>query len=277
MNTKPYGLKLFSFEIMMLLAALIFLTPFYFVIANSFKGFSELLMNTSSLPKSLNWENYARAWEVLSFPRALRNSFLITVFSDICMVIISSMAAYRLLRHPSKGNRFLFAMFIAAMVVPFQTIMIPLVKVGNWLNLLNSMPGIVFFYTGLGASFTIFLYHGFMKSIPLEIEEAALIDGCNPYGIFWRIVFPLLKPMTVTVIVLQSLWMWNDFLLPLLVLQKPELQTIQVAMNSLFGQYMQQWDLALAALVMGIMPILVFFLALQRYIIQGITAGAVKG
>jgi len=277
MDTKPYGLKLFSFEIMIFLVALIFLAPFYFVIANSFKSFSELLMDTSGLPKSLNLQNYVRAWDVLSFPRALRNSFLITALSDICLVIISSMAAYRLLRHPSRMNRLLFSLFIAAMVIPFQAIMIPLVKVGNWFHLLNSLPGIVFFYMGLGASFSIFLFHGFMKSIPLEVEEAAYIDGCSPYGIFWRIVFPLLKPMTITVIVLQSLWMWNDFLLPLLVLQKPELQTIQLATNSLFGQYMQQWDLALAALVMGIMPILVFFLALQRHIIQGITAGAVKG
>ncbi|KIL41653.1 sugar ABC transporter permease [Gordoniibacillus kamchatkensis] len=277
MNAKPYGWKLLASEIAVVLVAALFLAPFYFVVANSFKSFAELLADTSGLPKSLDWHNYARAWDVLKFPRALRNSIVITAFSDICMVVVSSLAAYRLLRYPSRTNRILFSLFIASMVVPFQTIMIPLVKVGNWLHFLNSLPGIIFCYTGLGASFTIFLYHGFMKSIPQEIEESALIDGCTPYGIFWRIVFPLLKSMTVTVVVLQSLWMWNDFLLPLLVLQKPQLQTIQLATNSLFGQYMQQWDLALAALVMGIAPILAFFLALQRHIIQGITAGAVKG
>ncbi|WP_088830524.1 carbohydrate ABC transporter permease [Paenibacillus tyrfis] len=277
MKAESYGPKWFTTELIILLAALLFLSPFYFVLANSFKSFAELLTDTSGLPKSLNWHNYERAWEVLKFPRALRNSLLITVFSDLCMIVVSSMAAYRLLRRPTKANQILFSLFIAAMVVPFQAVMIPLVKVGNWLHFLNSLPGIVLCYTGLGVSFAIFLYHGFMKSIPLEIEEAAVMDGCTPYGIFWRIVFPLLKPMTITVVVLQSLWMWNDFLLPLLILQKPELQTIQLATNSLFGQFMKQWDLALAALVMGIVPILVFFLILQRHIIQGITAGAVKG
>lgn len=277
MKEQSYGLKWLSAEVVVMLLALLFLAPFYFVLANSFKGFAELLADTSGLPQSFTWSNYERAWDVLNFPRALRNSLLITVFSDLCMIVVSSMAAYRLLRHPTRLNRFLFPSFVAAMVVPFQAVMIPLVKVGNWLGFLNSIPGIILCYTGLGVSFSIFLYHGFMKSIPLEVEEAAVMDGCNPYGIFWRIVFPLLKPMTITVIVLQSLWMWNDFLLPLLILQKPELQTIQLATNSLFGQYLKQWDLALAALVMGIVPILAFFLALQRHVIQGITAGAVKG
>lgn len=277
MNGKTYSPKLFSVEVVTIIVALLFLAPFYFVFANSFKTFAELLTNTASLPKSLSWDNYTRAWEALNFPRAFRNSLMITVFSDISIIVLSSMAAYRLVRRPSRGNRMLFSLFVAAMVIPFQTIMIPLVKVGSWLNILNSMYGIILCYTGLGVSFSIFLYHGFIKSIPMEIEEAAVVDGCTPYGLFWRIVFPLLKPMTVTVVVLQSLWMWNDFILPLLILQKPELQTIQLATNALFGQYTKQWDLALAALVMGIMPILVFFLVMQRHVIQGITAGAVKG
>lgn len=277
MNEKSYSSKLFLAEIIVILLALLFLAPFYYVIANSFKNFAELLTNTSSLPKSLNWDNYSRAWDVLNFPQAFKNSLLITLFSDLCTVVVASMAAYRLVRHPTRGNRLLFALFVAAMVIPFQTTMIPLVQVGTWFHFLNSIPGIVFCYAGLGVAFSLFLFHGFVKSIPMEIEESAVVDGCNPYGVFWRIVFPLLKPMTVTVIVLQSLWMWNDFLLPLLVLQKPELRTIQLATNALFGQYTKQWDLALAALVMGVIPILGFFLALQRHIIQGITAGAVKG
>ncbi|MFD0697537.1 carbohydrate ABC transporter permease [Paenibacillus sp. GCM10027628] len=277
MSGKTYSSKLFVVEVIILLVALLFLTPFYFVFTNSFKSFAELLTGTASLPKSLNWANYMRAWHVLNFPLVFKNSLFITVFSDICMVIFASMAAYRLVRRPNRGNRMLFSVLVAAMVVPFQAIMIPLVKVGNWLHFLNSMYGIVLCYVGMGSSLAIFLYHGFIKSIPLEIEESAVVDGCTPYGVFWRIVFPLLKPMSVTVIVLQSLWMWNDFLLPLLILQKPELRTIQLATNVLFGQYTKQWDLALAALVMSIVPILIFFLVLQRHIIQGITAGSVKG
>ncbi|MFD0711407.1 carbohydrate ABC transporter permease [Paenibacillus sp. GCM10027626] len=277
MQGKIYSPKLFMMEFVSLLLALLFLVPFYFVFANSFKSFAELLIDTASLPQHWNWDNYARAWEALKFPRVFTNSLLITALSDICIVAFSSMAAYRLVRRPSRGNRLLFSFFVAAMVIPFQAVMIPLVKVGTWFGFLNSIYGIVFCYTGLGVSFSMFLYHGFIKSIPLEVEESAVVDGCSPYGVFWRIVFPLLKPMTVTVIVLQSLWIWNDFLLPLLVLQKPDLRTIQLSINALFGQYTKQWDLALAALVMGIVPILAFFLSLQRHIIQGITAGAVKG
>jgi raffinose/stachyose/melibiose transport system permease protein len=163
------------------------------------------------------------------------------------------------------------------MVIPFQAIMIPLVKVAKWFGLLSSLPGLMICYFGFGVSMSIFLYHGFIKSIPKEIEESAVVDGCTPYSVFWRIVFPLLKPITVTIILLNSLWIWNDFLLPLLILQKPELRTIPLATNSFFGQYTKQWDLALAALVMGISPIVLFFLAMQRHIIEGITAGSVKG
>ncbi|NEW06976.1 carbohydrate ABC transporter permease [Paenibacillus sp. SYP-B3998] len=277
MKHSAYSSKLLTIEVLTLLLALLFLVPFYFLFVNSFKTFAELLTNTASLPTKLNWDNYIRAWNVLHFPRALSNSIIITISSVSSMVIIASMAAYRLARRSNRMNRALFTLFITAMVVPFQAIMIPLVKVGNWLHFLNSFYGIVLCYAGLGVSFSLFLYHGFIKSIPPEIEESAVVDGCNPYAVFWRIIFPLLKPMTVTVIVLQSLWIWNDFLLPLLVLQDKGLQTVQLATNALFGQYTKQWDLALAALVMGIVPILLFFLFMQRHIMEGITAGAVKG
>ncbi|MGG4145204.1 carbohydrate ABC transporter permease [Paenibacillus algorifonticola] len=277
MKGRDYSFRLFSLEAFTILLGLMFLVPFYFLVTNSFKTFAELLTDTASFPTSFNLDNYVRAWDTIQFPRALTNSLIITVASVAIMILISAMAAYRMARRPSKFNQAMFSLFVVAMVIPFQTIMIPLVKVGKWLHFLNTYSGIVLCYVGLGLSFSIFLYHGFIKSIPLEIEESATIDGCNPYGVFWRIIFPLLKPMTVTVMVLQSLWVWNDFLLPMLVLQDKSMQTIQLATNALFGQYMKQWDLALAALVMGILPILAFFLFMQRHIIEGITAGAVKG
>jgi len=149
--------------------------------------------------------------------------------------------------------------------------------VASWFHLVKSIPGIVVSYFGFGVALSIFLFQGFIKSIPLEIEESAAIDGSSVYGIFWRIVFPLLRPMTVTVILLNTLWVWNDFLLPLIMLPTKNLRTIQLSINSLFGEYFNQWDIALAALVMGIVPLLIFFLALQRQIIEGISAGAVKG
>lgn len=277
MNAQSYSVKTLFVELLLIAIALLFLAPFYFVVANSLKSFAELLVNAASLPKSLNLENYVKAWKVLRFATTLKNSVLITVFGNIGLVLVASMGAYRLVRYRGRFNRIMASLFVAAMVIPFQAIMIPLVKVAAWFQLVNSIPGVIICYIGLGVSFSIFLYQGFVRSIPLEIEESATVDGCTPYGVFWRIVFPLLKPMTVTIVLLNSLWMWNDFLLALIMLQNKKLHTIQIAINSLFGEYTNQWDLALAALVMSMVPLLIFFLALQKHIIEGITAGAVKG
>jgi len=264
-------------EIIMLLVALLFLVPFYFLFVNSVKSFGDLLTNAASLPKSIEWGNYARAFEITNFPTAFVNSLVITVVSNVLLVLISAMAAYWMVRRNTKFNRLLFVVFVAAMVVPFQSIMIPLVKVTSTVGLMNSIPGLVVCYLGFGIPMSVFLLHGFVKSIPLEIEEAATVDGTNTYGVFFRIVLPLMKPMLVTVFILNALWIWNDYLLPSLMLQSPELRTIPIATFAFFGQYTKQWDLALPALVMGVLPIIVFFLMMQKYIIEGITQGAVKG
>lgn len=272
-----YAAKTLGLEIATIVLALIFLIPFYFVLVNSVKSFGDLLANAASWPEAFVWSNYARVWEIMNFPRAFLNSLLITVFSNAGLIVISSMAAYRMVRRATKLNNVLFVLFVSAMVIPFQSIMIPLVKVASDVGLMNSIPGLVICYFGFGVSLNIFLFHGFIKSIPKEIEESAVVDGCSPYGVFWRIVFPLLKPMSVTIILLNSLWIWNDFLLPLLILYDPQLRTIPLATYSFFGQYTKQWDLALAGLVMGVTPIVILFLAMQKHIIAGITAGSVKG
>lgn len=276
-NAKSYSGKLLVIEILTIIVAILFLVPFYFVIANSLKTFGELLSNSASLPTTLNWSNYTRAWKIMKYPSAFTNSLIITVLSNLGLVVISAMAAYRMVRHNTRFNKLLFTVFVAAMVIPFQSVMIPLVQVAKNFGLINSRLGLVICYLGFGVSMSVFLYHGFVKSIPREIEESAVVDGCTPYGVFWRIVFPLLKPMTVTILMLNTLWIWNDFLLPLLILTGPDLQTIPLRTNSFFGQYTKQWDLALAALMLGITPVIVFFLSLQRHIIEGITAGSVKG
>ncbi|WP_166242043.1 carbohydrate ABC transporter permease [Paenibacillus turpanensis] len=276
MENKYTGRTL-TLEILGILIGLLFLVPFYFVIVNSLKSFAELLTNSAALPKDIVWNNYTRAWKILDYPKVFTNSLIITVFSNLGLVAISSMAAYRLVRNPSKFNNFVFAIFVAAMVIPFQSIMIPLVRVTTNFGLMGSIPGLIVCYFGFGVSLTMFLYHGFIKTIPREIEESARVDGCSPYGVFWRIVFPLLKPMTVTVILLNSLWIWNDYLLPLLVLTDPDLRTIPLATSAFFAQYTKQWDLALASLVLGVTPIVIFFLSMQKHIIEGITAGSVKG
>lgn len=277
MNGKTYSSKLFAVEAVTVLIGLLFLVPFYFVLANSFKSLGELMSHTASLPAQLSFANYDRAWSVLDFPRVLLNSVIITVCSNASLILFSSMTAYRLVRRPGKVNQTLFYLFAAAMIIPFQAIMLPLVKFSSWFGLMNSLTGIIVIYTGMGVSFCIILYHGFIKSVPLEIEEAAAADGCNPYRLFWGIVFPLLKPMTVSIVVLQSMWIWNDFLLPLLYLQKAEQRTLQLSIYTLFGEYAKQWDLALAALVMIMIPILLLYFVLQRYVVNGIMVGAVKG
>ncbi|MFD0681530.1 MULTISPECIES: carbohydrate ABC transporter permease [unclassified Paenibacillus] len=274
---SSYGPRIFMLEIVGLVLGLLFLVPFYFVIVNSMKSFGDILINSASLPHSLNFANYGKVWDIMKFPKVFWNSLLITVFSNIGLVVISSMAAYRLVRFPTRFNNLIFMAFVAAMVIPFQSIMIPLVRVASQVGLMDSITGLVICYFGFGVSLNVFLYHGFIKSVPLEIEESARVDGCSPYGVFWKIVFPLLKPMTVTIVLLNSLWIWNDFLLPMLILSKPELRTIPLATYSFFGQYTKQWDLALAALVLGVLPIVIFFLSMQRHIIEGITAGSIKG
>ncbi|MEG9299058.1 carbohydrate ABC transporter permease [Mangrovibacillus sp. Mu-81] len=273
---KRYTKKTFVLEIIGIALGILFLIPFYFVFINSVKPFAAILIDAAAWPEEFMFSNYAKVWEIINFPRAFWNSLIITVASNIGLVIISSMAAWKMVRTPGKFSKILFVIFVSAMVIPFQTVMIPLMKLGGALNLTNSIPGLVIMYFGFGVPLSLFLFHGFVKTVPVEIEESAMIDGCSQFGVFWRIVFPLLKPITVTVIILNTLWIWNDYLLPLLVLQDAELRTIPLAASSFFAQYTKQWDMGLAALVLGIAPIIVFFLFLQKHIIKGIASGSIK-
>ncbi|KAF0815676.1 Multiple sugar ABC transporter, permease protein MsmG [Bacillus sp. ZZV12-4809] len=275
MNPR-YTKVTFLLEIIGIVLGIIFLIPFYFVFINSVKGFADILIDAAAWPKEFLFSNYMKVWDIINFPRAFWNSLIITVISNIGLVIISSMAAWKMVRTPGKFSKILFVLFVSAMVIPFQTVMIPLMKLGGTLNLTNSIPGLIIMYFGFGVPLSLFLYHGFIKTVPIEIEESARIDGCSQFGVFWRIVFPLLKPITVTVVILNTLWIWNDYLLPLLVLQDAELRTIPLATSSFFAQYTKQWDMGLAALVMGITPVIIFFLFLQRHIIKGIAQGSIK-
>jgi raffinose/stachyose/melibiose transport system permease protein len=276
MNSR-YTKKIFILEIVTVLIALICLSPFYFLIVNALKPIREILIDPSAFPKSFYTTNFIESFKALNFPKALMNSLIITVATNVALVVISSMAAYQLVRNDSPFSKFLFLVFISAMVIPFQSIMIPMVKMASILHLVNSYYGVVFVYLGFGVSFTMFLFHGFIKSIPLDIEEAAVIDGCTPLGVFWKIVFPLLKPVIVTVIILNGLWIWNDFLLPFLIIPGENMRTIPLAINSFFSQYAKKWDLAMAGLLMAVIPVIILFLSLQKYVIEGIVSGSVKG
>ncbi|WP_243387043.1 carbohydrate ABC transporter permease [Bacillus kexueae] len=273
---QRYTKKTLVLEVFGIVLGLIFLIPFYFVLVNSVKSFADILMDAAAWPKEFRFDNYVKVWNILDFPRAFWNSLVITVFSNIGIVVLTSMAAWKMVRTPGKFSKILFIFFVSAMVIPFQTVMIPLMKWGGALGLTNSIPGLIIMYFGFGVPLSLFLYHGFVKTVPQEIEEAARIDGCSQFGVFWQIVFPLLKPITVTVIILNTLWIWNDYLLPLLVLQDAELRTIPLAASSFFAQYTKQWDMGLAALVLGVVPIVIFFLFLQRHIIKGIAQGSIK-
>jgi raffinose/stachyose/melibiose transport system permease protein len=272
-----YNWRTLSLEIFMILLACIFFVPFYFVLVNSVKSLSAIMLGAGALPEIYLFSNFTEAWNAIAFPKVLLNSVIVNIFSVTGLVVIGSMAAWRLARFPGKLSTVLLILFISAMIIPFQSIMIPLVQFTKWLGLINSIQGLIIMYFGFGSAFTIFLFHGFIKTVPVEVEEAAIMDGCSDLKLFWRIVFPLLKPMVATAIILNSLWIWNDFLLPLLVLQNKELHTIPLAVYSFFALYSKKWGLAMATLLMSIAPILLLFLVLQKHIIRGVASGSVKG
>jgi len=277
MSRRSYTPKMLAIEAVLILTALLYLAPFYFVVVNSLKPFGEIVENAASLPGSITFSNYTRAWEMVKFPRVFVNSVIVTVFSIGGMVLMGSMTAWRLVRRKHPAMHGIFILFVAAMVIPFQSVMIPMVKVANIFGLVNSLFGVIIIYFGFGMPLTVFLLHGYIKSIPMELEDSAYIDGCTLTQTFFRIVMPLLQTMIITVIILQTLWIWNDFLLPMLVLFKESIKTIPLGIFGFFGQYLNRWDWALATLIMGMVPIILFFLFLQKYIIRGITAGSVKG
>ena len=277
MSQERYFPKLLLVELVVIIVALIFLAPFYFVVANSVKPFGAIIQNAASFPETFHFQNYIRAWEEVRFPVVLMNSVIVSSFSIAGMVLLGAMAAWRMVRRPHVVSRILFILFVAAMVIPFQSVMIPMVKVAKVLGIINTRPGVIMIYFGFGMPLTVFLLHGFVKGVPKELEESAYIDGCTTIQSFFFIVLPMMRVMIVTVIILQALWIWNDFLLPALVLFSRDLHTIPLGIFRFFGQHMDRWDSALATLTMGMLPVIVLFLFLQKYIIRGVAAGSVKG
>jgi raffinose/stachyose/melibiose transport system permease protein len=259
------------------LAAVVFLAPFYFVAINSVKVYGDILRNAAAFPQTFQLQNFVIGFRTSNFLRAFGNSLFITSISIVIMVFLGAIAAWRMVRRPHWFSKVLFSLFVVAMVIPFQSVMIPLMRIARMFDLLNSRSGLIVIYLGLGMPFTAFLLHGFVRTVPLELEESAYLDGASTIRIFLSIVLPLLKSMLATVTILQAFWIWNDFLLPLLILFDDRLQTIPIAIFGFFGQYSDQWDYALATLMMGITPIVVFFLLMQRFIIRGVIAGSLKG
>lgn len=256
---------------------LLFVSPFYLVLTNSLKTQKGIFMDVTGIPTEAYFtlDNYRQAFIDLNFIHSFANSLMITGISTIIIIVFSSMAAWMLVRSRTRLSMILFFVFAAAMLVPFQSVMLPLVRVMGRIGFLNP-GGLIFMYLGFGSSLSIILYHGFIKSIPQELEEAALIDGCNPLQTFWLIVFPLLKPISVTVAILNTMWIWNDFLLPQLVINRPQWHTIPLRMFYFFGEYSKQWNLALAGLFIGMVPIILFYFIAQKHIVKGVTQGSIK-
>jgi raffinose/stachyose/melibiose transport system permease protein len=261
------------FEVLMLLAALAFIFPTVFVLYNALKPDAEINLHPIAPPKSLYVANFIKAWSEMRFPLTLANTFLVTSLSVGGIILLSSMAAYMLARTANRLSWLLYLAFAFAMVIPFQIIMVPIVVLATDLHL-TTIWGIIPMYWGLGAPLAVFMYHGFVKGVPRELEESSAIDGAGRFYTFFRIVFPLLQPITATITILDALWIWNDFLLPLVIVRKGTLQLEQMRFH---GMFLREYGPMAASLVLSATPIIVFYLALQKYIIKGIAAGAVKG
>lgn len=255
---------------------IIFIIPFYLMVINSFKTTQQFVDSPFSLPQSIDFKNYFDAFDHMNFLNAIGNSAIITSISVVLIILTSSMAAHFLVRHKWKINRIIFAILIASMIVPFQAIMIPLVSIYGSMDLMNSKWVLIFMYVGFGQAFAVFIFHGFIKNIPLEMEEAALIDGCNKIQSFFKIVFPLLRPVIVTVLILDILWIWNDYLLPSLVLLSPAERTLPLSTYSFFNSYSVDFAPLMAGIVLTILPVLIAYLFCQKQIVKGVVQGAIK-
>ena len=269
----------FLFVLLTLLAVL-FVSPIIIVFINSFKTKFNIISDPFSLPNSETFagaDNYFNGINYSGILPAFLRSLFITVCAVIVLVLCTSMAAWYITRVKSKFTKIMYYLFVFSMIVPFQMVMFSMTFTVTFLRL-NNLIGIIFVYLGFGAGLSVFMMSGFVKSIPYEIEEAAMIDGCSPLQTFFMVVFPILKPTAITVSILNAMWIWNDYLLPYLILgtsNKTMPVAIQLAMQGAYGSV--DWGGFMAMLVIAIIPIIIFYIACQKYIIKGVVAGAVKG
>ena len=274
-------------EVVTLVLFVAFLFPFFLVLINSAKTAFEVTQYPLALPD--DWGNIIKntktIWtsDNIRYPASLYSSFVITAVSLLLLNLFSSQAAWALARTKTTTANAIFFIFVAAMVIPFQIVMFPLlswlrsITVISGVRLLRTYTGMILCYIGFGVSLSVFMFHGFIKSIPLELEEAATIDGCRRHEIFYKIIFPILAPIHATVMVLNGIWIWNDYLLPLLVLGKGNaIQTLPLAVSNFAGAFVKQWDLILTAILLAMIPVIIFFLLAQKYIVKGMVAGSIK-
>jgi raffinose/stachyose/melibiose transport system permease protein len=280
MKTRKIIQKTLAFVILAVLL-LLFLLPFIILLMNAFKTNAQIIASPISLPTSISFNNFKVAMEVMNYYGSFINSLFITLASVAVIILFSSMTAHYFVRNNTKYSKFFFMLMVASMIIPFQSIMIPLVSIyGMKLGWIQFMPQqtLIFMYIGFGAPLAVFMYHGFIKSIPLELEEAAKIDGCNQLQTFFKIVFPMMVPISVTIGILDVLWIWNDYLLPNLILQNAgsDKYTLPLAIRVFQGTFSSDYEKFLPAVLLVVLPILIIYIFVQRYIIQGVTQGSIK-
>ncbi|MCR5763923.1 MAG: carbohydrate ABC transporter permease [Treponema sp.] len=278
MSSKKRNIKNTVIFGMLVILVLLYLSPLFMMILNAFKNYSEIMTNVLAAPKKLSFKNFEVVFNDMNYPKVFLNTFLVTVIGVLGIVIFGSMAGYKMARVKTKYSKLGFLYCIMPMMVPFQSFMITLVVIARHLGMTNSLFGLGIIYWGLGCPMAIFLYQGFTKTIPYELEEAAIVEGCTGFSLFFRVVFPLLKSVSASVIVVNAMWIWNDFLLPLLIIGgSRSAKTLQLAAYSFMGQYKSEWQNIMAAAILIIIPALVIYVLFQKHIIKGLVAGAVKG
>lgn len=264
--------------VILIFLAIYTLAPLVFLFINSFKSQEEIDNSAMALPRNWDLSYIISAMRDIHFFKALLITVLVTVLSVGLIVLVSAFSAWMLVRNNNKVSKFLLLLFISAMLIPFQSLMYPLIDMADKIHLKNVF-GLIFMYGGFGLSLSIFLYHGFIKSISRSIEEAAIIDGANIFQIFFHVVMPLLRPTTITVIILNAMWIWNDYLLPFLVLANSDAKTLTLELyfaKMQASQYGNPWELIFPAVLISILPVIIVYVFLQKYIIKGISDGAVK-
>lgn len=271
-HRNPAGL------IFTLLCAAGVLYPFFIMVTGSVKSTKEALISPNSLPTEIHLENFVNAWISMDFTRVLFNTVLITVLSVAGGIIFTAFAAYPIgLSKHKRFYNFLYYLFLCGIMIPFYTALVPLVKLMNDLHLTNSLLGMVVYYVGRRMPMNVFLYVGFVRGISAEILEAGEIDGAGLWKLFWKILFPLMKPITVTIMLLDSMATWNDFLMPKIMLSTRANRTITLAQYFFRGENSNKWELTFAAYILTLLPIMIFYFAFQKNIVRGVAAGAVKG
>ena len=264
--------------LLMILMVAIVLYPFWVMLLVSLKTAKDALVVPNTIPKVLEWGNYTKAWKSMNFPKVLANTAYMTVISLAGIIVFSGLASFVIAWSTHKKfYNFIYLFFLCGIMIPFYTALVPLSKLMTQLHLNNSLSGMIIYYIGRNMPMAVFLYTGFIRGVSSEILEAGKVDGANIWQLYWRVMFPIMKPITSTILVLDALNIWNDYLFPKIMLVGKSLRTITLAQAFFKGENQGMMNLTMAAYILTVIPIVIFYFAFQKNIVEGVAAGAVKG